>query len=361
MSDIGAGVAVKGIEIRDYRGDFEDVAELVGRVWTSAYRGRSWFPLWDATFLRWQLATQSGVMSAIAYDKGKLIACSFAIPHSLRMGSVVLQIGLGSWTTVDPNYRHLGLAQRLIETLEQRHKEMGLAFCLGVVLGDPMSPAFRFWTHYAKAFPHSFRYLFRFGFWAKILAPHIVKRAGVAAWERMASSAFGPLLSAIPYRPDSDVRPYRPNDLEPCAQILEKASSGLDWTLLWSKERLANQLDGPTCRTLVLERGGRVRGMVSGHVLFFQGREPVRTALIDLWADEGLTRAQRVRLLGHLCRDLRERDVHVVLALRSATMPTTAFVANVFLPLPARAHMIALHPTSAISLSPPKTWSLLMR
>jgi GNAT superfamily N-acetyltransferase len=350
-----------GIEIRGYCGDFEDVAEFARRVWTSAYRGKMWFPLWDADFFRWQIGPQSGALSAVAYDKAKLVGCSFAIPHALRMGSSVLPIGLGSWTSIDPDYHHLRIGQRLIEALHQRHAEMGLAFCIGVVSGGPRSPAHRFWAAYARAFPHNACFLFRFGFWAKVLAPDKVKRAGVDAWERLASSAFGPVLRLIPHQRDPDVRPYCAGDLEPCVRILDKASAHCDWALVWSAKRLANHLAGATSRTFVLERNGRVQGMVNCHCLSFQGREPARTALIDLWADDDVTAAQRMRLLGHLCNDLRERDVHLVLALRSAMMPPAAFAANVFLPVPAPMRMIALYVGSGVSLSPPKTWSLVMR
>jgi hypothetical protein len=45
--------------------------------------------------------------------------------------------------------------------------------------------------------------------------------------------------------------------------------------------------------------------MVNYHTLLLHGREPVRTALIDSWADDGLTGAERVRLLSHLCSENR--------------------------------------------------------
>src|SRR4029077_14025645 len=88
--------------------------------------------------------------------------------------------------------------------------------------------------------------------------------------------------------------------------------------------------------TFVFERHGRVRGMVNYHTLLLQGRESVRTALIDLWADDGLTGAERVRLLSHLCTHLREHDVHLVMALRCALMPTSAFAGHLFLPTTAQ-------------------------
>jgi hypothetical protein len=100
--------------------------------------------------------------------------------------------------------------------------------------------------------------------------------------------------------------------------------------------------------------------MVNYHLMVLQGREPVRTALIDLWADDGLTGAQRVRLLSHLCTDLRERNVHLVMALRCAMMPASAFAANLFLPTPAQFQMGAFFTAGPVPLPVPKTWSLVM-
>jgi hypothetical protein len=230
-------------------------------------------------------------------------------------------------------------------------------------MADPTSIAYRFWVKYAETFPQKFRFLFRTGFWAKVLAPRRMARAGVKAWERLASSTVGEAaLRLAPPRYDPHVRAYRAGDLDRCAQILEKASAGFDWALVWSPKQLANQLEnGPASGTLVFERDGRVQGMVNYHFLTMHGREPVRTALIDLWADDDLTYAQRVRLLSHLCNDLRERDVHLVLALRSAVIPAAVLVRNLFLPDPAQIHIIALLTRRAVALSPPKTWSLVMR
>jgi hypothetical protein len=249
---------------------------------------------------------------------------------------------------------------RLIRELSQRHAELGLAFSLGVVVGDPTSVANRFWTQYAITFPQRLRFLFRFGFWVKVLAPIRVARAGVEAWERLSIRTLGPFIRVIPFRHDPDVRPYRVGDLARCSQLLQKSTAGFDWALLWSPTQLAHQLLGVASGTLVFDLNGQVRGMVNYHYLSFQGREPVRAALIDLWADDDLSAVQRARLLSHLCRDLRERDVHLVLALRSAMMPAAPFVANAFLPQPAHHHFVALFPGD-IPLPRPKTWSLMLR
>ena len=83
-------------------------------------------------------------------------------------------------------------------------------------------------------------------------------------------------------------------------------------------------------------------------------------AVIALWADDGLTSAERARLLGHVCNHLRERGVHVVNALCCAMMPASAFLANLFVPLPTPWQLAAIWTRAAAPLSLPKTWSLLV-
>jgi GNAT superfamily N-acetyltransferase len=352
---------VNALHINDYAGDFEDVANLTRRAWTSAYAAHMLFPLWDAGFLRWQAGSEARALLPAAYDGTKLVGCFFSIPQSLRMGDTVLPIGLASWCTVDPAYRSMQPALRLIEALRARHEELGLAFSLGVVSGDRSSLAYRFWSQYARAHPRNLRFLFRFGFWIKMLAPERVAEAAVKPWERRAIRLLGPLLSGTGGKCAPDLRWYRPDDLANCARLVERASQRCDWALLWPPERLAAQLESPASGTVVLEREGRIGGMVNFHTLWFQGRKRLRAALIDLWADDGLSTADRVRLLRYLCQQLRERDVHLVVALRSAPMPALAFAANRFVPQPAHSYFVALFAKEGLALEPPKSWSLVLR
>jgi hypothetical protein len=79
---------------------------------------------------------------------------------------------------------------------------------------------------------------------------------------------------------------------------------------------------------------------------------------MHLWADDELTGADRVRLLSHVCTDLRERDVHAVVARRCAMMPSAAFAANLFVPASQRFYIGAFPTGHAVPLAPPKTWNL---
>jgi Acetyltransferase (GNAT) domain len=343
-----------GVEIRDYRGNFEDVAELARRVWVPQYGGRTWVPLPDAAYLRWRV-TQSGALCPVAYDGTKLVGSVFSVPQSMRVGGSVFPVAFFTGFTADPEYR--GVALPLIERLRRDNEERGIAFGIGMVLDEPRSASYRFWTKYAEAFPQNFRLLFSGGYWAKFLGPHALARAGIQAWERLASRALGPLMRFTPYGIDPHVRPYRAADLERCAQMLDKTTAGFDWAVVWQPTELSSQLENSAYRTLVFERDGRVRGMINYHCFSLHGRELIRAVAIDLWAADDLSGSEQLRFVSHLCTDLIEQDVHGVVAPRSAMMPAAAFVANLFIPAPQRFRIGIFLTPRTIPLAPPKTWS----
>jgi hypothetical protein len=344
-----------GIEIREYCGDFEDLVQFNRRVWIPEYAGKMWFSLPDVLTLR-SWGRGGGCMAA--YHGTKIVGTIFSIPHSLRIRSSVLPTALITGLAVDPDHGRIAL--HLVERIRLLHEEQGIAFGVGGFAADRASASYRFWTQYARAFPQRQQFLFRTGHWFKILAPDALGRAGISAWERLASRTVGNLFGLTPYQSDPHVRPCRVGDMERCAQMLDKASADFDWAMVCSATQLANELDDASLETLVLERDGHVRGMVRYRRVLIYGREPVRAAAIDLWADDGLTGAQRVRLLGHVCNHLRQRDVHVLLALRCAMMPASAFAANIFLPPIAQLHVHALLTRPELAPVPPKTWSLIL-
>ncbi len=343
-------------EIREYDGDFEDVAELAGRAFSAFYGGITLFVLWDAAFLRWQLRGDTPALLPAAYDGSRLVGTLFSIPHSLRIGSTILPIGICSWLAVAPEYQRSGLAVRLTEALRQSQDERGLVCSLVMSMGDPPLR-----KRYIKTHPQNFCHLFKFGLWVKVLAPGTWAQASVEAWMRLMSRAFGSVFRLIPQPYHPNVRPYRAEDLEACALLLEKATAKHDWALLWPMQRLGTQLESPVSRTLVLDRDGRLQGFVNYHFIVVQGRKPVRAAMIDLWADDNLSAMQRIRFLGHVCQELRARNVELVFAPRCAMMPVAAFAANLFFPTPRQFHLGSIFTKNALPPSPPRSWSLLVR
>jgi hypothetical protein len=343
------------IEIREYCGDFEDLVEFNRRVWIPQYAGRMWFSLPDAPSLR-SWAKGGGCLTA--YHGTKIIGSILSIPYSLRIRSSVVPTGLITGFTVDPNHRRVAVP--LLKRLLLLHEERGIAFGLGTIATDQTSQSYRFWTKYSRVFPNRLHFLCRTGHWFKVLTPAPVSRAGITTWERLASGTLGQLLRFTPHISDRGVRPCGAEDVNRCVEVLAKASATFDWAMVWSANELADALEDSTFETLVFENAGYVRGVVRCRQMLIYGRAPVRAAAIDLLADDGLTGQQRVRLLSQVCNHLRERDVHVVLALRCAMMPPSAFMANLFFPPIAQLHVVALSTRPELAPTPPKTWSLLL-
>jgi hypothetical protein len=346
------------VEIRDYEGDFEDVVELYRRVWVPEYGGRTWVPLADAAFMRSKLSPESGAVCPVAYEGTKLVGGVFASPAEMRMGDTVYPMALCTAFTVDPEQRRIALP--LVERLRRGTAERGLAFAIGMILADPKSASYRFWSKYAETFPQNFRFMFGGGYWAKYLAPKVIARAGNSAWERMACRAAGPVVGFTPHGYDKNVRPYRAADLERCVQMAEKTSAGVDWAMSWSRERLSAQLENPLYTTFVLERDGVVRGMVNSYRLKMQGRELIHVGTIDLWVEDDMTSSERMRLLSHFCTHLREHDTHGVVATRSAVIPVGTFMSHLFVPAPQNFRIGVFPIQRSISITPPKTWNLIV-
>jgi hypothetical protein len=343
------------VEFKEYRGDFEDVVALTARVWLPEYGGRIWFPMPEAAFLREKLAPDSGVLCPVAYDGDKLVGSVFSVPRTLRVNGASYPVSMYTGFSVEPAHRRLALP--LIERLRRANEARGVAFGIGMVLDDPRSASFQFWTKYADAFPNSFRFIFNGGYLAKFLRPDALARAGIMAWERISSRMFGPVVRLTPASVDPNVRAYRPSDLDRCAELIERGSADIDWAMQWSRDELVAQLGGPAYTTLLYERQGTVQGMVNCHSFPLQGRELIRCAFIDLWAHEDMNFAERTRFVGHLCTHLRRQGIHGVIAPRSAAMPTGALLANLFLPA-AQHFRIGIFPTKLTpELTPPKTWS----
>ena len=344
-----------GIEIREYSGECADLAALAERVWIPEYGGRIWFSVPDVNFWRDKLTPKRGTLCLVAYDGDRLVGSVLSIPRTMMVNGKPYPVAMWTGFSVEPGSRRIALP--LIERLRRANEERGISFGIGMVLEDPTSPSFQFWTKYADAFPNSFRFVFNGGYLAKFLRPDVIARAGIAAWERIGSRISGPLLRLVPNSPDPNIRLYRPSDLDRCAEMVASMSGQLDWAMHWKRDELVAQLGSNMFTTLIYERDGNVQGMVNCRSFLLQGREVIRGGFLELWAHDDLNFAERARLIGHLCRHLREMGFHALVAPRSSTMPTGALVANLFVPA-AQHFRIGVFPTKLMpNLAAPKTWS----
>jgi hypothetical protein len=350
---------MNSIEYREYSGDFSDICQFWNRVWISEYTEKAWVTAAELDFFRWLVGPDSGALCEAAYENDCLVGSLFSVPHTLRAGSSVHSIGLNFGLTVDAKYRRAALP--LINKLRERSAERNIAFSIATVMNEPTSPSYVFWRKYAEVLPDQLKFLFPVNYWGKILAPEVLVRASVQRWERTLNSVLGPLSRQLPFGRNSHVRPYRPADLARCADLIERSSAEYDWTLLWSRDNLRHRLESAQCETLVYELdGGAICGLLNCHCMTMQGRESARTAVIALWADDGLTMMERACFLGHFCQQMHERGIHAVVAPRCAAMPAPAFLANLFIPIPGPWQLVVFWNERPFALPTPKTWNLLV-
>jgi len=345
------------IEIRTYDGDGEDVADLTARTWRAAYGGKNWCPFWSAEHIRWQLLSGRPAdrdFLVAAYDGCRLVGCFFAERTTFRADNREVVGTIGSWFTVDPQARSPRLGIDIIEELRRRHCEHGAAFLLGYVNGNPKTPANKFWTCYAELYPGQIRFVRRIGYWIRILNSASLRRKCVHWFERFAARVHGrlPFLGA-PRGMAPEVRDYAGGDLNRCGSLVGEMSENSDLAMIWSRDRMASQLDwNGFPRSLVLDRGDAPFGMVNYHRFGLLGADVVTTGLIDLLGCEGGSVRDQRRLLRSAVARMASDGLDIAMALRTSMFPPRVMVPCGFWPLPQSEHLVYVFPRPDLRLPP---------
>jgi GNAT superfamily N-acetyltransferase len=354
------------IEIRTYDGDGRDLAELIDRAWRQTYTGQCWCPMWSEEYIRWHLAAgcaNDRDFVVAAYVGGRLIGCSYSERATFRADGREIPATLGSWLTVDPEARSRRLAVEIFEELRRRHREYGAAFSLGYVNGNPKTTANRFWTAYAKLCPENLRFVRRIGYWVRVLNAASFRRKCLYRHERIAARAQGWLaFGGAPRGPAEGVRDYTPADLDGCARLVERWGENADLAMVWPRERLAAHLqwdDVP--RTLVLERGGAVVGMVNFHRLGLLGKDVVSTGLVDLLVCEDDSAGDRRRLVRSAVARMASDGLDTAYTLRTNMFPARVMLACGFWPLPQSEFLTIAFPEPGLKFPPARRPMILFR
>lgn len=320
------------IEMRTFEGDARDLSEFSRRVWLKAYGGKLPIPLWSPEFFEWQLFDEilgARRFMVAAYDGARLVGllpCQ-PIPYDLR--GQTYQGSLCSWQSVDPDYRRRGVSKGMLAEQIRRHLDEGYDFSIGYPLAGTAGP--QFWSKGNHAGS-----LGKLGVWFRML-----DHAAVADWEPSRWAAFGARALRVLQRrlpePEEDcgIRPYRPEDLPDCLELVRSIQRESDLSVAWTTDRLAHHLsykDLP--RTLVMESAGRVAGFVNYHLTPFRGKTEIRIAIIDLIAFGSLPRAARRNLLRTALHRIRDEGAALATVMAMTCYPWRDMVRAGFLPFP---------------------------
>jgi GNAT superfamily N-acetyltransferase len=311
------------IETRTYEGDAATIAQFAARIWQGTYAGKMMLPLWDARYFDWQLLSErpgGRDFLVAAYDGTKLIGSLLGEKFRFRLHDQEFDATMGSWLTVDPEYRRQGIGIKLFEEQRRRHLEHDAKFHLGYgYTGARMSMGPKFW----KSFPDNTVLLGHVGFWARMFDPPLVSKWDLTLRDRIGSRILGAFQSRHPKpRRQGVYRRYRPEDLDACLTLAHGLLERVDLGYVWSRERLAHQLAGSDMpRTLVAEKDGRVTGFVNWYLLDFLGRYALPGAMVDLMAFGTMSLSESKDLLRAALDQIANEGAKFALALRLPCYP----------------------------------------
>ncbi|MBI2825385.1 MAG: GNAT family N-acetyltransferase [Planctomycetia bacterium] len=340
------------IETRTYEGGPDELAAFASRVWHGTYAGKMMLPLWDARYFDWQLLSDrpgGRDFLVTAYDGTKLVGSLLGEKFRFRLHDREFDATMGSWLTVDPEYRRQGVGKLLFEEQQRRHQAHDAKFNLGYgYTGSRLSMGPKFWA----TFPANTVVLGHVGFWARMLDPATVSQWDLSRRDRIGSRILGLFQNHHPQpRDPAAYRPYRPDDLPGCLELSHRLLDRVDLGYVWSGERLAHQLSwGDMPRTLVAERGGRVAGFVNWYRLNFLGRFPIPAAMVDLMAFGSLSLYESKELLRAALDRMKAEGVKLALALRIASYPFWPLAQTGWIAIPREFSLICVRMDPTFSL-----------
>ena len=363
------------MEIRTYDGTAEDLQAFVVAAWRKTYAGKMAFPLWTPQYLTWQLGLDLPTgreQHLAAYEGTRLVGCVFGIPLRFAAGDQEFLGTQGSWLSVDPEFRRLGVAAKLRDEMRRRDREQGRDFQLGYIYrGSKFSLGPHFWQKHRE---HGTIPIQRVGFWARILDIPRSSRWYVNWLDRVTSPALYLWLrklkpskelqdqAAPSTLPGCRIRPYRAEDLPACLAIWTEASQKYDFRIVWEASNLQRQLEGGGVgRCLVAEKNGTVQGFVSYHVLPFLGLTEEPVGIVDMIALARLNPTERRCLLESALYDMKMSGAILALKVRIGDYPLSTVLSSGFVFRPTDSDAILTWGHEPRQLPPIRTMHVLWR
>jgi hypothetical protein len=335
---------VSSIEIRPFEGSAAELAAFTNRVWHQTYAGKMLTPVWSPQHFERDLLGDERDRDFLiaAYDGTRLIGSHPAKPLRVRLHGHERPATWASFLSVDPAYRRHGLALRLQDEYVRRHREREVPLNFGFnYIRSVHSLGPEFWRR------QGVRLVAKMGVWTRAL-----DHAAVGRFELYRREAWGArMLGLVQRRPRPprdmqglrDLRPGCAQDLREAMELMAAAGAGADLAYLWDEASAARQLAYPgLSATVVLEAGGRLRGLVNYTLLDVLGRCPMRTARIDEIAFGGLKQRDRRRLMKAALHRMTADGAQGVVALRGSWRYGRDLARAGFLPVPPEFFYVAM-------------------
>lgn len=327
------------LEVRTFEEDAQVASDFTRKVWLERYQLTSPVIEWSANyyqqFLMWDRPGSRDFLVA-AYDGAKLVGTLFAERTLYQLRGQPITGTVGSWLSVDPDSGGKGIGRKLVDEMRRRHREQDAKFMMGYGVIGTDGP--KFWRAQKDTV-----FLGTVGFWVRMFDHRAVAEWSMSARDRLLTRAVGPFFSGPPPAVSSDgVRAWEPRDLEASRQLLAHFETQAALGHRWDEARMKHQLTpAGITRTLVLERGGAVKGLVNYYVIDMTGRGTMPVAVIDYLAIEALDPDERQRLLGTALTEMAAAGAKLAMILRVGCLPGRALWKAGFVPIPEDTYHLA--------------------
>ncbi len=324
------------IEIRTFEGDAAELSDFTTRVWRKSYEGKMPVPLWSPQLFRRELLpTDDDPRDYLvaAYDGTRLVGSHPARAVRIALHGEERSATWGSFLTVDPEYRRQGIGQKMHAEFQRRHQQRQAAVNFGYLyIRSIKSMGPKFWLKQ----PEGTTIVRKLGVWLRAL-----DHRAVARFELYWFEAWGSRLMSLaqrrpkPPRDTTGIRPYQRDDLSDCQELIQQRAASVDLAYLWTPDELARLLDWEgLSRTVVLQREGRVGGLVNYYRLEILGRCPMEVGILDLLAFGNLPSRDRRRLLRAALHQMAEDGLKAAMCLRGSWYAARQLLGAGFYPFP---------------------------
>lgn len=300
------------IEITNFNGDIECVADMAQEAWRFEY-GKAAYPnLYRKELLRYYLAGTPLRHHTAAYDGQRLVGFLANLARTYSLKGRICRGGLSCLLFTHRDYMRKGLAMQVIEKAVEINKEEGYVdFSLGYLDRGHKS------TYMVNKF--SRRYTIQcvkemYAISRIIDLPRMSKNEKLKWYEHAAIRAFGfhrlPRLSRV----SGTVRPYCKKDAQRCAELLNSYQKSVPFARVWQPQELHLQFDYPLVSySLVYERDDRVEGVINYSIVEHVGPSPAFYAWLNHVHYENLSKNERHYFLASFLRHAAENRCASVL------------------------------------------------
>lgn len=289
---------IDGVVIEAFRGDYEALERMAHASWRDEYGDASFPNFYRPAFLHYlfdRIPADKKDHLVGAYKDGECIAFLANLPQKLQFRERVYNAIYSCLLVTRREHLRQGVALALIRAAVEGNRKYGYDFSLLTLETGHRSTKM---MNKFRAEGHRIESIRKSGVLARILdLGRVAASENLKGFEKAAVRLIRGHRRPKP-APGVALREYGAGDLDACHLLLGRYRETIPLARVWDKEELAVELAWPdVSRTLVWEKGGRIRAMINFIVHEHLGRTVERWAWINHVAFGDLAPSERAAFL----------------------------------------------------------------